>query len=88
MSTHQSRTDRQPTDEPDGETAFAASMRPPGQSVDSSDAESADSGEDFEESQSPRGPDATFDGPVLPGDSRAGYDVNDTAGDTDAYRPQ
>jgi hypothetical protein len=87
MSDHQTRADRHPTDEPDGQTAFAASMRPPGQSVGGSDAQDADTGEDFLEPQAPRGPDAPFDGPAIPGGSRAGYDVDDTAGDTDAYRP-
>ena len=33
MTYEQSRTDRHPSDEPDGTSAFAASLRPPGQSV-------------------------------------------------------
>jgi hypothetical protein len=33
MTYEQSRTDRHPTDEPGGTSAFAASLRPPGESV-------------------------------------------------------
>jgi hypothetical protein len=79
------RFDRHPTDEPDGTPAFAASLRPPGESVTSTGTDTSDA---FDDADEPRGPQAPFDGPVLPGDSRAGYDVADASGDTDAVRPQ
>ncbi len=90
MTDEQPRQDRHPTDEPDGTPAYAASLRPAGESVrppatgpdddadEFSDADTGDAGD----------PGAAFDGPVLPGESRAGYDVDGVSGDTDAVRPQ
>jgi hypothetical protein len=88
MTTDEPRVDRHPDDEPDGVPAVAASMRPPGHSLSSTDSPTADTGDDFEDPPSPTGPESAFDGPVLPGESRAGYDVDDAAGDTPAYRPE
>jgi hypothetical protein len=76
MSDDRTRVDRQPTDEPDGTTAYEASLRPPGDSVTSTeDAEGG--GEDFDAE-----PDAA------PPESRAGYDVDAAAGDSNDYRPE
>jgi hypothetical protein len=76
---------RHPTDEPDGTTAYTASLQPPGSSLQSS----ADAGDDFcDDAYGPPAPRDAFDGTVLPGESRAGYDPADVSGDTDAVRPQ
>jgi hypothetical protein len=74
--------ERHPTDEPDGTTAHAASLRPAGQSVSPGSAED----------QSSTGTD-DFDAPPSDGSeesdvSGAGYDVRSVSGDTDAYRPE
>ncbi|MET7967228.1 hypothetical protein [Micromonospora sp. NPDC005305] len=63
---------RAPTDEPDGATAYEASLRPPGESLHSTD----DTGDDFadlpaEDRRSAREV------------SRAGYDVADVSGTAD-----
>ena len=80
------REDRHPTDEPDGTTALAASLRPPGESVTPAAPQSGDVGDDFEDTDGSDTGDP-FDGAVQPGQSRAGYDVDAVAGDTDAVRP-
>jgi hypothetical protein len=94
MTDEQPRQDRHPTDEPDGTPAYVASLRPAGESVrppagrpDDADADADDfTGDDT--GGDAGNPDSAFDGPVLPGESRAGYDVDDVSGDTDAVRPQ
>lgn len=70
--TDEQRTDRADTDEPDGTPAYEASLRPPGDSLRSTD----DTGDDFadlpaEEHLSARDT------------SRAGYDVDAVSGTTD-----
>lgn len=67
------RRDRAATDEPDGTSAFEASLRPPGESLHSTD----DTGDDLGSGPVPdEGRPATLT-------SRAGYDVDDVAGSTD-----
>ncbi|MEU5948732.1 hypothetical protein ABZ793_24675 [Micromonospora sp. NPDC047465] len=73
--TEQNRTDRAATDEPDGASAMQASLRPPGESLHSTD----DTGDDFadlpaEDRRSAREV------------SRAGYDVADVSGTVDPNR--
>ncbi|MDT0531629.1 hypothetical protein ACLQ22_16670 [Micromonospora sp. DT178] len=75
--TDQNRTDRAATDEPDGATAMQASLRPPGESLRSTD----DTGDDFadlpaEDRRSAREV------------SRAGYDVDAVSGTTDPSRTE
>ncbi|MEH0845403.1 hypothetical protein V6U81_23720 [Micromonospora sp. CPCC 205711] len=70
--TDERRTDRASTDEPDGVSAYEASLRPPGDSLRSTD----DTGDDFadlpaEEHLSARET------------SRAGYDVDAVSGTAD-----
>jgi hypothetical protein len=95
MTDEQTRPDRHPTDEPDGTTAYAASLSPVGDSVrpggtdtDPDELAGADTGVDFEDTDDATAPESAFDETVLPGESRAGYDVDDVAGDTEAVRPQ
>lgn len=95
MTDQQQRPDRHPTDEPDGTTAYAASLSPVGHSVraggpdaNADDLAAADTGEDFETPDGAAAPESAFDETVDAGESRAGYDVADVAGDTDAVRPQ
>jgi hypothetical protein len=71
-------TDRNPTDEPDGTPAHAASLRPPGENVGGG----PDGGVDFGADDDP-GTDAT-DAEVR----RAGYDADALSGDTPAVRPE
>ena len=79
MTDEQARQDRHPTDEPDGSTAMAASLRPVGDSVrPSGDAEPGGDDTFAEEEGSTDAPPA----------SRAGYDVEAVSGGTDEYRPQ
>jgi hypothetical protein len=49
MTYDEPRTDRVPTDEPDGTSAYAASLRPPGESVGtpSADSDTAEEDADF-----------------------------------------
>jgi|1186.fasta_scaffold444998_2 hypothetical protein len=49
MTYDETRTDRHPTDEPDGTSAYAASLRPPGESVarPAPDSDTADADADF-----------------------------------------
>lgn len=75
MSTEE-RADRAATDEPDGTTAFEASLRPPGESLHSTD----DTGDDL------AGEPAPGEGPPATSTSRAGYDVDDVSGSTDPAR--
>ncbi|MEH1100812.1 hypothetical protein [Micromonospora sp. CPCC 205561] len=75
--TEENRTDRAATDEPDGATAMQASLRPPGESLHSTD----DTGDDFadlpaEDRRSAREV------------SRAGYDVDAVSGTTDPSRTE
>jgi hypothetical protein len=69
------RSDRASTDEPDGTTAYEASLRPPGESLHTTD----DTGDDFadlpaEDTRSARET------------SRAGYDVDAVSGTADPSR--
>ena len=95
MTDEQPRSDRGPADEPDGTTAYAASLSPVGVSVraggpdaDPDDLSDADTGVDFEDTDEASAPESAFDDTVVPGESRAGYDVDDVSGDTEAVRPQ
>ncbi|MFI6821046.1 hypothetical protein ACIBJE_08835 [Micromonospora sp. NPDC050187] len=69
------RRDRAATDEPDGTTAFEASLRPPGESLRSTD----DTGDDL-------GGPAPDEGRPATTTSRAGYDVDDVSGSSDPAR--
>ncbi len=69
-------TTRNPTDEPDGTPAHAASLRPPGQSLGGGPDDGVDFGADDDR-------DAT-DAEVR----RAGYDADAVSGDTAAVRPE
>jgi hypothetical protein len=70
------------TDEPDGTPAYAASLRPPGESVrPAGEAEVTDEG--IAPDAAPAG-----DDPVLEtGEGRAPYDVDAVSGDAEIYRP-
>ena len=75
--TEENRSERAATDEPDGTTAMQASLRPPGDSLHTTD----DVGDDFadlpaEDRRSAREV------------SRAGYDVGTTSGTTDPNRDE
>jgi hypothetical protein len=76
--TDEQPVDRHPTDEPDGTTAYAASLRQPGDSVTSAPAEADEPGAGEPGADEPGAADV----------DRAGYDVGAVAGDTDAYRPE
>jgi hypothetical protein len=75
--------ERGPTDEPDGTPAYAASLRPPGESVRPA-GETEVTDEEIAPDAAPAG-----DDPILPeaGDERAGYDVDAVSGDAEIYRP-
>jgi hypothetical protein len=73
------RIDRAATDEPDGTPAYAASMRPPGESVQPGGTPTA-TDEDIALDAAP----TETSGDVERG---AGYDVEAVSGDTDIYRP-
>jgi hypothetical protein len=79
MTDEQARQDRHPTDEPDGTTAMAASLRPVGDSVRQSADEEPGGDDTFAEEE------GSTDAPPS---SRAGYDVEAVSGGTDEYRPQ
>ncbi|WP_305783122.1 hypothetical protein [Symbioplanes lichenis] len=78
MTTH----DRHPTDEPDGTTAYEASLRRPGDSVTkpapSGDDPSVAGVGDFAGAEA-------GDSPAV--NPHAGYDEEATSGDTSVYRP-
>ncbi|GGQ75096.1 hypothetical protein [Couchioplanes azureus] len=63
MSDSEVRADRHPTDEPDGTTAHAASLRPPGESVTT--------GEDDPGDQREAGMDGGYDAAAVSGDTDA-----------------
>jgi len=80
------RADRLPTDEPDGTPAYAASLRPPGESVPSATSnETTD--EEIAPDAAPAGDDPVVDRPGDGVERGAGYDVDAVSGDTDLYRP-
>jgi hypothetical protein len=100
--TEQRRFDLHPTDEPDGSTAYEASLRPAGDSVTTSrDATSGDAPADAapedevlanvathdRDDDFDSGEDAGEDTGTT-GLARAGYDPDAVSGDTAAYRPQ
>jgi hypothetical protein len=68
-------TDLHGTDEPDGTSAHAASLRPPGESITGG----PDDGVDFGADDDPDADDAEV--------RRAGYDVDAVSGETAAVRP-
>ncbi|MFR9780658.1 hypothetical protein ACL02O_32010 [Micromonospora sp. MS34] len=70
--TSQESFGRAPTDEPDGATAYEASLRPPGESLHSTD----DTGDDFADLPAEEARPARET-------SRAGYDVADVSGTGD-----
>jgi hypothetical protein len=84
MTDQQHETDRHRTDEPGGATAYQASLRPPGASVDTSTTEDvpADLAPDDVQNLG----DLEDDGTPLT--NRSGYDPDAVSGDTGAYRPQ
>jgi hypothetical protein len=95
--TDQSRTDLHQTDEPDGTTAFGASLRPPGDSVSApGDGAPADAAPEdrVREAAGPADADDAFgeddaaDDPGVTEVDRVGYDADAVGGDTDAYRPE
>jgi hypothetical protein len=75
MTEENARYDRTGTDEPDGTPAFAASLRPPGESLITA----PNGGDDLV-------PDEDDDGSA-PVEGRAGYDAGAVSGDTEEYRP-
>jgi hypothetical protein len=75
MTDENDRTGRSGTDEPDGTPAFAASLRPPGESFTTA----PNGGDDLAPDQDEAGS-ASVDG-------RAGYNAEAMSGDTDEYRP-
>jgi hypothetical protein len=81
------RLDRAPTDEPDGTSAYTASQRPPGESVQPAGPRDA-ADEEIAPDAAPAGDDPVVDRPADGADSRAGYDVDAVSGDTDIYRPE
>ncbi|WDZ82684.1 hypothetical protein [Micromonospora cathayae] len=70
--------DRAATDEPDGSTAYEASLRPPGDSLHTT----TDTGDDLEDGPVPG------EGRPATTTSHAGYDVNDVAGSADPSREE
>lgn len=70
------------TDEPDGTPAYAASLRPPGESV-----QPGTTREVTDEEIAPDPPPAGDDPILDEAEGRAGYDVDAVSGDTGAYRP-
>lgn len=80
------RTDRSPTDEPDGTSAYAASLRPPGESVQSG-VRRASTDEEIAPDAAPAGDDPFADEPDSSVERGAGYDVDAVSGDTDLVRP-
>ncbi len=76
MTDENDRTGRSGTDEPDGTPAFAASLRPPGESFNTA----PNGGDDLAPDQDEAG--------SAPVDRRTGYDAGAVSGDTDAYRPE
>jgi hypothetical protein len=77
------RAERLPTDEPDGTSAHAASLRPPGESVQPGTTHEV-TDEEIAPDPAPVGDDPVGSDGVEPG---AGYDVEAVSGDTDVYRP-
>ncbi|MEV4665521.1 hypothetical protein AB0J85_26690 [Micromonospora echinofusca] len=75
--TEQKRFDQAATDEPDGATAMQASLRPPGESLHTTD----DTGDDFADLPAE---DRRPAGEV----SRAGYDVDAVSGTADPSRTE
>jgi hypothetical protein len=75
MTDENVRLDRNQTDEPDGTPAFAASLRPPGESLTTAPNGGDDLAPDPDEAGS-----AEVDG-------RARYDADAVSGDTGEYRP-
>ncbi len=86
MDDNSANPHRHATDEPDGTPAFAASLRPAGESLTDEPGTGGDAGDEFAEDPQEETP--PFGRPILPGESRAGYDVDDASGATDAVRPQ
>ena len=72
--TDDTRTDRHVTDEPDGATAYEASLRTPGDSVTPT---GDDTSPAFEAEDDTAGV-----------DPHAGYDTDAVSGDTAQYRPE
>ena len=82
MTEQPHRTDIHPTDEPDGTTAYEASLQPPGHSVTPPE---SDAGADLAPEDT-RGTDD--EGPQPSEVHRAGYDTRRTSGDSPDYRPE
>lgn len=80
------RADRSPTDEPDGTPAYAASLRPPGESVQPGTTREVRD-EEIAEDAAPAGDDPVADRPSGRVPHGAGYDVRSVSGDTDMVRP-
>jgi hypothetical protein len=80
------RLDRAPTDEPDGTPAYAASLRPPGDSVrPGRTPETTD--DEIAPDAAPAGDDPVAGQPTGGVERGAGYDVDAVSGDTEIYRP-
>lgn len=80
MTDETTRTDLHPTDEPDGTTATAASLRPVGESVTApqdGDGDLDTGVDDFDTADEDEG-----------APQRVGYDPADVSGDTSLYRPE
>lgn len=69
------------TDEPDGTTAYAASLRPPGHSIEQTVDDQGD--------LAPEDKRGNRDDSPQPSEvDRAGYNTRDVAGDSPNYRPE
>jgi hypothetical protein len=80
------RIDRAPTDEPDGTTAYTASLQPPGGSVRPAFRRDVDD-EEIAPDAAPADDDPSAGGTDGAARRGAGYDVGADSGDTDMYRP-
>ncbi|MGK5682290.1 hypothetical protein [Actinoplanes sp. URMC 104] len=80
MTEQPHRIDIHPTDEPDGTTAYEASLQPPGRSVEFEEDDQGDLAPEDKRGTQDEGPQpAEVD--------RAGYNTRATSGDSPNYRP-
>lgn len=80
------RRDRARTDEPDGTPAYAASLRPPGESVRPTGRPEIDD-EEIAPDAAPAGDDPMAE-PDAGVERGAGYDTGAVSGDSELYRPE
>jgi hypothetical protein len=80
------RADRLSTDEPDGTSAYAASLRSPGESVQPGTSPDA-TDEEIAPDAAPAGDDPMVEQAGGGVERGAGYDVEAVSGDSELYRP-